>query len=43
MADQLLIPRLVTICEKQLAGLLTLKNVCEILQLSYDFNAAGKS
>ena len=31
--------RLVTICEKQLATLLTLKNVGEILQLSYDFNA----
>ena len=39
MADQLLIPSLVTICEKQLATLLTLKNVGEILQLSYDFNA----
>ena len=39
MADQLLIPRLVQICEKQLASLLTLKNVGEILQLSCEFNA----
>merc|ERR1711963_1008322 len=39
MADQLLIPRLVSICEKQLASLLTLKNVGEILQLASDFNA----
>ena len=37
--DFLYLLRLVTICEKQLASLLTLKNVGEILQLSYDFNA----
>ena len=35
-----MIPRLISICEKQLASLLTLKNVGEILQLSSDFNAA---
>ncbi len=39
MADQLLIPRLIEICERQLASLLTLKNVGEILQLANDFNA----
>ena len=39
MADQLLIPRLIQVCEKQLTNLLTLKNVGEILQFSHDFNA----
>jgi hypothetical protein len=39
MADQLLIPRLIQICEKELTSLLTLKNVGEILQLASDFNA----
>ena len=39
MADSLLIPRLVQICEKQLATLLTLKNVGEILQLAAEFHA----
>ena len=38
MADSLLIPRLVQICEKQLATLLTLKNVGEILQLAAEFH-----
>ena len=39
MADQLLIPRLIQVCEKHLASLLTLKNVGEILQFAHDFNA----
>ena len=39
MADQLLIPRLIQVCEKQLTSLLTLKNVGEILQFAHDFNA----
>ena len=39
MADQLLIPRLIQVCEKQLSALLTLKNVGEILQFAHDINA----
>lgn len=33
LADQLLIPRLIQICERQLAAMLTLKNAAEVLQV----------
>ena len=39
VADQLLISRLVTICESTLVRLLTLKNVGELLELACVYNA----
>ncbi len=39
-ADQLLAPRLVHLCERQLVQMLTLRNVAELLQFAYDFHAA---
>lgn len=39
VADQLIIPRLVSICESALVGLLTLKNVGQILEFSSIYNA----
>ena len=39
IADQLLIPRLIQICELQLSQLFTLKNVTEVLQFAFDYSA----
>merc|ERR1719186_180205 len=39
IADQFLMKRLVEICENQLSKLLTLKNVAEILQFSFNYSA----
>ena len=38
-ADQLLMKRLIQICERQLATMITLKNVGEVLQFAFDYNA----
>ncbi len=40
VADQLLIPRLIQLCERQLAQLLTLRNAADILQFGHDFACA---
>ena len=39
VADQLLIPRLVSICEEALAGLLTVRNAGQIIEFSSMYNA----
>ena len=40
VADLLLIPRLISICESALVGLLTIKNVGKILEFATTYNAA---
>ncbi len=39
-ADQFLVPRLIQVCERQLAQLLTLRNAAEILQFAQDLGSA---
>merc|ERR1712226_971385 len=39
VADQLLVPRLVQMCEREASNLLTLKNCADILQVANDFSA----
>lgn len=41
VADQFLIIRLREICEKIIAGLLTLKNAAELLEFAVGYNALG--
>ncbi len=42
VADQLLAPRLIQLCERQLSQLLTLRNAAEVLQFSHELDCAGQ-